>query len=62
MKNAAFAVFVIAALIAAYVIYRSITGGSGIKAICNDGTISMSKKNQGTCSHHKGVERWTKDE
>lgn len=62
MKHAALAGLVIAAMIAGYVIYRSITGSSGIRAICIDGTASLSKTNRGTCSKHGGVERWIKDE
>lgn len=62
MKHAALAGLVIAAMIAGYVIFKTATGQSGIRAICNDGTVSLSKTNRGTCSKHGGVERWTKDE
>lgn len=62
MKHAALAGLIIAAMIAGYVIYRSITGSSGIRAICVDGSISLSKTNKGTCSRHGGVERWTSDD
>lgn len=58
MKNAALAGLLIAAMIAGYVIFKTVTGPSGIKAICKDGTISLSKTNRGTCSKHGGVERW----
>jgi hypothetical protein len=61
MKNAALAGLVIAAIIAGYVILKTATGSSGIKAICNDGTVSLSKTNRGTCSKHGGVERWVNE-
>lgn len=62
MKHAGLAGLVIAAMIAGYVIYRSITGSVGIRAICFDGTASLSKTNRGTCSKHGGVERWVNND
>lgn len=62
MKNATLAGLAIAALIAIYIIFKTTIGPQGIRAICIDGTVSLSKSNQGTCSNHKGVLRWIKDE
>lgn len=53
---------VIAALIASYIIFKTVTGENGVRAICVDGTVSFSKTNKGTCSYHQGVDRWTRDE
>lgn len=61
MKHAAIVGLLIAAAIAAYVIFKTTTGPSGIKAICMDGTISMSKHNKGTCSGHFGVDKWVNE-
>lgn len=58
MKHAALAGLVIAAMIAGYVIFKTVTGSNGIKAICMDGTISLSKTNKGTCSKHGGIDKW----
>lgn len=62
MKYAAMAGLLIAAMIAAYVIFKTTTGPSGIRAICVDGTVSISKTNKGTCSHHGGVDRWSSEQ
>lgn len=34
---------------------------AGASAVCNDGTLSYSKRRRGTCSSHGGVLIWLKD-
>ncbi len=61
MKYAAIVGLLIAAGIAAFVIFKTTTGPTGIKAICMDGSISMSKHNKGTCSKHGGIDKWVNE-
>lgn len=62
MKNFAIAVLLVSMAIAMYVIYGALTGNKGVMAICMDGTGSLSKSRQGTCSKHGGVAKWVRDE
>lgn len=59
MKYAAMAMLLLVSVVAAFLIYKSLSDGDGIRAICKDGTISKSKTNKGTCSRHGGVHQWT---
>lgn len=34
------------------------TKNDSLRAICEDGTLSYSRRDRGTCSHHGGVEAW----
>ena len=49
---------VVTILIAVFVIFSAFNDGDGIRAVCEDGTISKSKHNRGTCSGHGGVKIW----
>lgn len=61
MKYIAMALLLMVSAIASALIYKSLSDGDGIRAICNDGTISKSKTNRGTCSGKGGVHQWTKE-
>lgn len=39
-----------------YVIHRK--SGKARRAVCRDGSITLSRNRRGTCSRHGGVRRW----
>lgn len=59
MKYIVIAIMLIASAVACFVMYGAFSQGSGIRAICRDGSVSKSKTNKGTCAHHGGVHQWT---
>jgi hypothetical protein len=60
MKQFAMACFAISIAVVALIIIDTLRSGYGIRAVCGDGAISMSKARKGTCAGHGGVYRWVK--